>query len=107
MTNFSTIFFALPSDLASLRSGIAFQVVAIFHSARFLVFGTGTSILPAVLFLVDPWGTMLLKMSWSGLSGLLALHASIAELEQSQQTMHGIDRFKSGFLEQVLDSDVI
>ena len=38
-----TIFFAFHSDLATLRSGIAFQVLAMFQRARFFVFGAGTS----------------------------------------------------------------
>ena len=87
LTNFLTICLAFPSDLATLRSGMAFHAVAMFQSARFLVFGAGTSILPAALLLVDPWGTMLKKRSWSGLSGLLALQASIAEFEQTMALM--------------------
>ena len=82
-TNFLTTFLAIPSDLATLSSGMAFQVTAIFQTARFLMFGAGTSILPAALFRVLPWGTMLLKRSCSGLSGLLDLQARIAELGQT------------------------
>ena len=82
-TNFLTICLAFPSDLAALRSGIAFHVVAMFQTARFLVFGAGTSILPAVLLLVPPVGIILLKRLCRGLLGLLALHASMAELEHT------------------------
>ena len=62
-TNFLTICFAFPSDLATLRSGMAFQVIAMFQTARFLVLGGGTSIFPADLFLVHPFGSMLKKRS--------------------------------------------
>ena len=53
-----------------------------FQSAKFLLSGAGTSSLPAVLLLVHPFGSMLRKRSLRGLSDLLALHASKAELEQ-------------------------
>ena len=57
--------------------------MAIFQTTRFFVLGAGTSIFPADLLLVLPLGTMLIKRSFRGLSGLLALQANIAELEQT------------------------
>ena len=83
LTNFLRICLAFPSDFATRRSGIDFQVTAMFHRARFLVLGGGTSIFPAALLLVLPFGIMPRKRPCSGLSGLLAFHASIAELEHT------------------------
>ena len=70
---------AFPTDLATLRSGMAFQVIAMFQSARFFVLEQGTSSFPAVLLQVLPRGDMSLNRLWRGLEGLLARHASIAD----------------------------
>ena len=56
----------MPSDLATLRSGMPFHEVAMFQRARFFVLSAGTSSLLAARLLVHPFGIVLRKRSLRG-----------------------------------------
>ena len=103
-TSILTIFFALPSDLATLpRSGIAFQVLAMFQTAMFLVFGGGTSIVPSASI---PCASIRYLAQEEIVEGAIGL-ARPPSKHRRIGADNSVDPFESCLLERVPDSDMI